>query len=292
MKGKAEPPLKADIWERQLIQAQERDALQATRPQGCWCLGLGGKGTEWMADEILYKETCTCPEGLAEAERKQLTVDKIDKERRFAYWERAEIPQRFKQMRLSSSPLVKTMPKLIKRLTCPILLEKADEGSSEYRKWEMAINAWDGSWFFSGPCGVGKTGLVISYAYEWMRSNCDNLLFRSLPKLLSELRSTYNKHGNDDQVTEALLLRRYQNVGLLILDDIGSEQVTGTGWTQDRLYQIIGDRHDEGKDMLFTSNLTLAELEKRLGERLTWRIFEMCGKDHVIEVKGPNLRDS
>lgn len=35
----------------------------------------------------------------------------------------------------------------------------------------------------------------------------------------------------------------------------------------------------------------LDALERRLSERLAWRVLEMVGADHVAEIKGPNLRE-
>lgn len=230
-----------------------------------------------------------------------------DQDWRVQAWEKAEIPARFWDMTLDSSPLVKTAPALIKRLTYPAEPDNdrkstheviGKDGAISYAyddpSWKAYIKAlqdFDGSWFFHGAFGVGKTGLAVGYAREWLRRDEDNhgILFRSLPKLLAEIRATYNK--SDSTTTEGKLLTRYQRLGLFILDDIGSEQVTSSGWMEDRLYQIIGDRHDEEMPMVFTSNLTLEQLAKRIGERLTWRILEMCGQAHIIEVKGRNLRD-
>ena len=112
--------------------------------------------------------------------------------------------------------------------------------------------------------------------------------FTTIPDLLTELRATYNKTSLR---TEAEVLEFYQKPDCLILDDLGAEQVTNTGWVEDRLYQIIGHRHGQEKQIIFTSNLSIAKLAKRIGERITWRIIEMCGEENIIEVKGPNLRD-
>lgn len=148
------------------------------------------------------------------------------------------------------------------------------------------------SWFVWGNYGNGKTGLAVGYAFEYLRIWLDVIptaLFRTLPDLLSELRSSYGR--GDDGPDEMDLLKTYAEVGLLILDDIGAEQITGSGWLEDRLYQIIGKRHSELRPIFFTSNLSIPQLAERIGERLTWRIVEMCTDSHIIEVKGANLRD-
>lgn len=276
MKGKAELPLRPDVWARQLIQAQERDALQATRPEGCWCLGsgeskpetapTGNPGNHYYTGRQLF---CSCPEGLAIKQAHDTEVAEQQANDIQEKEELSEIPRRFADFTLATSPLKKLAKKL-------------------------ALAEPNQSVFLWGDYGTGKTGLAVGYTWAWIEKTKGKrtALFRTLPNLLSELRSTYNPHPEETE-TEQNLLSQYQNVGLLVLDDIGAEQISakGAAWMQDRLYQIVGNRHDEMMPMIFTSNMALDELEKRLGERLTWRILEMCGKDHIIEVKGANLRD-
>ena len=94
-------------------------------------------------------------------------------------------------------------------------------------------------------------------------------------------------------MSEAEIIKRYSQADVLIMDDLGAEHIrTGNEeWTADRLYQIIGYRHAEELPTLFTSNLDIAQTGKRIGERITWRIVEMCGPQHICKVTGPNLRD-
>ncbi|KKK85389.1 hypothetical protein LCGC14_2773760, partial [marine sediment metagenome] len=147
----------------------------------------------------------------------------------------------------------------------------------------------EGSWYLWGAYGSGKTGLAIGHAYERLSQTGPwALRFKPVPDLLSELRSTY---GRNEGPTENDVLDTYAHTGLLILDDLGAEQVTGSGWLEDRLYQVIGLRHREELPIIFTSNLSIKQIANRIGERIAWRIVEMCGEDHIVQVTGPNLRD-
>ena len=266
-----------------LLQCEQRDALQASRPEGCWCLGgAEPKHNQWGG--AVY---CTCPEGqqakaeaqVAEQKRRALAIETT-------WLNKSGVPLRFQNWRLQTSPLVE----LAARLTKPSDDVEADE------EWQKAVEAWDGSWFLWGAYGVGKTGLAVGYAYDWLSNSYDDyggvpsILFRSVPDLLSELRSTY---GRQDGPTEQEVLDRYQSAGLLVLDDLGAEHISGSGWVEDRLYQVIGNRHSAGRErpVMFTSNLSPQQLAQRIGERIVWRIVEMCGASHIVEVKGPNLRD-
>lgn len=147
------------------------------------------------------------------------------------------------------------------------------------------------SWLLYGDYGRGKTGAAVGYARQFVLSDDGSypsvaVLFRAMPDLLTELRATYDR---DKGPSEADLIEVYRSIGLLVLDDLGAEQVGRTGWLEDRLYQIVGARHAAMLPTVFTSNLTPAQLGDRLGERVMWRILELCGPN-VVEVVGPNLR--
>lgn len=201
-------------------------------------------------------------------------------ERLTRYWEQhSGVPAHFQQMRLEDHPNVlgHSNPFLFSRLV-----------SGDYAR---------ASWYLWGGFGVGKTGAAVGYGWRYLHEVGGSVVFRTLPKLLAELRATYGRparqYGDDDGApteTEADVIRRYQTCGLLILDDLGAEQVSGSGWVEDRLYQVIGHRHDEDLPTVFTSNLSLVQVAQRIGERTTWRIAEMCGRENVVELQGRNLR--
>lgn len=198
-------------------------------------------------------------------------------ERIARYWDQhSGVPARFRGLRLEHHPnlLDLSNPGLLDRLL-----------TADLRR---------SSWYFSGGYGRGKTGIAAGYAWRFLNEVGENVLFRKLPHLLAELRATYERPARRDEhdngPTEAEVMRRYQTAGLLVLDDLGAEQLSGSGWVEDRLYQIIGERHDEALPTVFTSNLSLPELAQRIGERTVWRIAESCGKENVIELHGRNLR--
>lgn len=279
----------------------ERDAIAATRPEGCWCLGLGGRKPAYLSytKREVFSEYCPCPIGVETKELhrtwKQQDFRARDAAQVSHAWSNAQIPNRFQEFTLKSSPLAKSNPALIKRLTRPIP-PTGDVGDDEFEAWAKAhLDPFRGSWFFWGTYGVGKTGLALGYAREALLdlvgawSNV-SMRFVSVPRMLSHLRSTYSSKKGEE--TEEDALADYITPPLLIMDDLGAEQITGSGWVEDRLYQIIGERHGAGEDYwtVFTSNLSLKELASRIGERVCWRIVEMCGDNHIVHVTGRNLR--
>lgn len=150
------------------------------------------------------------------------------------------------------------------------------------------------SWLLWGLYGRGKTGAAVGYARQWVFSEDEyerprHLIFRATPDLLGQLRATYNRKTDETNDEEALITQCI-DADILILDDIGAEQVNNTGWLEDRLYRIINGRHGENKATIATSNLSPEDLGKRIGERNLWRLYELAGNDHVVRVDGPNLR--
>jgi len=259
--------------EHYLQLAQERDSISARRPAGCFCLGLGGRGRAFTSNGTeLWAETCGCPEGRVEQVKITNTLAHLaDAEatvRKLRIWRVAEIPDRFQGWNLASSPLHTSNPKLMRTLL----------------DWDCQR-----SWYFWGPYGRGKTGLAVGLARLALdtQDRPGMMLFRAVPQLLSEIRATYSR---DEGQTEADLLALYTKTPLLILDDLGAEQVKPTGWVADRLYQIIGDRHANDKTTIYTSNLDIDTLRQKIGDRICWRIIEMCGEDHIVELRGANLR--
>lgn len=108
--------------------------------------------------------------------------------------------------------------------------------------------------YLAGPTGVGKTHLAISIMNESTNNNF-SVLFKFLPDLLDDLRTSYGPNGNDsfDKV-----FNQVKNVDLLILDDLGTE--ASTPWAEEKLYQIIVHRYDLILPTVFTSRITLESI--------------------------------
>lgn len=261
------------MLERRQVACERRDALQAERPDDCWCLGAGGRylhtiGIGERNPLVTWLVTCSCPEGLAHQERRGKREPELQRQtetmRRGIVWEQAGIPAMFRDFTVASWPSAPDYPDVMRAL-----LPRA------------------GSLLITGPYGRGKTGLAVGYAKAYIdAAYVTTVRFVAAPMLLASLRATYD---NDEGEKEAAVIRRYANCDLLILDDIGAEQIRSE-WAQDRLYQIIGRRHDEGYMTVFTSNLSLADLGDHLGQRLMWRIIEMI-QGRIVDLAGlPNLR--
>jgi len=107
-------------------------------------------------------------------------------------------------------------------------------------------------------------------------------LFASLSEILLNIRQTFKK-GSEG--SEQSIISKYADVDYLLLDDVGVEKPSE--WALQTIYLIIDRRYREMKSTFFSSNFSLSQLAKRLGDRITSRIAGMC---EVIELKGKDRR--
>lgn len=132
------------------------------------------------------------------------------------------------------------------------------------------------SLYFYGGVGTGKTFLATLIAKEMIRKG-EYVVFGSVPGLLDELKQTFN----DPQASGEVVLRRFIQCDLLILDDIGVGKLSD--WNVGILYQIIDGRDKGKKPTVFTSNYSLEgfyskleKMDKVAAERLYSRLKGNC----------------
>ena len=154
-----------------------------------------------------------------------------------------------------------------------------------------------GGLYIHGLIGSGKTVLAATvldaYKYDCcLRRVAFSSFFLTVGKLLEELRNTFNSQ----EFTERQVIKKYSNIEWLVLDDIGGGEKI-TDWTMQSLTLIIDHRYEYLKPTIFTSNLNLNQLAKRLrDDRIPSRINKMCyiyhlgGKDKRLEAREPFLQ--
>lgn len=269
-------------FDLKLTLAKRRDAVRASRPEHCWCLGLGGGGFRYIpalddGDAVQVLETyCVCPEAVTR--RAQDDVERAHYQRHRTehrlrqYFQAADVPTRFERCSFETYPESGATADVVARV----------------RGWASGEARERDSLLLYGLYGTGKTGLAVSAMRVWIGAEAEAALFITVPDLLDRIRATYNapRQRESDEPSERDVLRAVREVGLLVLDDLGAERPTD--WVQEKLFAIINARHDHHRATIFTSNLDPAALAAHLGERTAWRIVEMC---EVIHLEGPNLRD-
>jgi DNA replication protein DnaC len=135
--------------------------------------------------------------------------------------------------------------------------------------------------YLHGTTGVGKTHLAVGIYREQLREHGHRVEFWRVPELLLHLRSEMSGSRSEEDAIEPLIKAR-----LLILDDLGAEKITD--WVRQAFYVVVSRRELDEMPTVFTSNLSLGEIEARIGdERITSRIG---GAARIVRVDGSDER--
>jgi len=135
--------------------------------------------------------------------------------------------------------------------------------SNNYRQIVSMIKQWleegivDKGLYFHGGLGVGKTYLASCISNFYARKG-SKVAFVNMPKLASDLRNNLREY---DYVNSRL--SRMRKADLLVLDDIGAENITD--WIRDDiLFTVLDYRMENEKLTVFTSNSDLEALKRRM----------------------------
>lgn len=116
---------------------------------------------------------------------------------------------------------------------------------------------------FYGNSGTGKTYLSWCIAKELLDRG-HLVVYKTADDLLRALKDI--KFNNDSDLENLLV-----NCDLLIIDDLGSEQITDFSSTE--LFTLINKKILKNKRMLISTNLSLPLISKRYSERISSRII-------------------
>lgn len=134
---------------------------------------------------------------------------------------------------------------------------------------------------FYGPSGLGKTFLSSAIASELLKKGKD-VLYISANSLFPALENMHFGRRDDQG---AYIADRALMSDLLILDDLGAEFITQ--FTTSELFRIMNQRLLTGKKMVFSTNLTLPEIENSYSERIVSRII---GNFETLRFFGEDIR--
>ena len=129
-----------------------------------------------------------------------------------------------------------------------------------------------------GNNGVGKTHLACSIANKLIENGIP-VIYGTLINLLAELQNSYD---TDNNISEIEIIKLYENVELLIIDDLGKEKPSE--WGLEKLFTIINSRYENNLPVIITTNYNQNSLVQRLsinGEietatSIISRLYEMC----------------
>lgn len=113
-----------------------------------------------------------------------------------------------------------------------------------------------------GPYGTGKSHLAMAIGNRQLDLG-SSVYFATVPDLLSDLKATFDGGGE----TYTKRFERIRNVGLLILDDFGTEKPSD--WNQEKMFQIVNHRYQRRMPTVITTNVDLRRIDGRLDSRLS-----------------------
>lgn len=133
--------------------------------------------------------------------------------------------------------------------------------------------------FVTGSYGTGKTHLAAAVANQLIQAGTP-VICLTMIDLLARIKQTFDRADN---ATEADIMRIYEEIPLLIIDDIGSEQ--STEWGVTKVFAIINARYEAFMPTIITTNYSAEELIRRMtptggdsrnAEKTLDRLKEMC----------------
>jgi DNA replication protein DnaC len=133
---------------------------------------------------------------------------------------------------------------------------------------------------FYGPCGTGKTHLVVAILRHLITMRGVRSRFVEFFHLLQDL-----KAGFADNRSPAELIEPLVNIPVLALDELGKGR--GSEWEQNVLDELLTRRYNAGRTTLFTSNYApraeegMESLPDRVGARIYSRLQEMAVALHM-----------
>lgn len=119
-----------------------------------------------------------------------------------------------------------------------------------------------------GNVGTGKSFAAACIA-NYLLDHGVPVIMTSLVKLLELIQ------GGEEKETD--ILARLNSAKLVIFDDLGAER--NTDYALEKIYNIVDSRYRRQKPMIFTTNLTVAEMQEETDirySRIYDRVFEVC----------------
>ena len=171
------------------------------------------------------------------------------------------------------------LPKMLRRYTFDTIKPREDDGFSTAVEevFRFAAGGCEEQWLtIVGGLGWAKTHLALA-ALNWRIDHPEAGRagrYVRCPQFLRDLRAGF-ADDSDHQV-----LREYQEVPLLVLDDVGSEyhrrgpkfpgseSVPAMDWADEQLFQLLDHRYLYRMETIITSNADPANIEARIRDRI------------------------
>ena len=220
------------------------------------CVVLMGQAMIWN----LEKPRCDCEKAVAFWKGWDAKQEKIKKEKELA--EEQELRKQKIESILGKSGIKKRyLSRTIDSFSVTAENKKSFEVATDYIKNFREYFTQGKGLYLEGQCGTGKTHLAIAIALAIINTGVPVICKTSID-ILGDIKRCYERNS---EVTEEEVLEAYKTVDLLIIDDLGKEQVTE--WSVPVLYSILNERYEALLPTIITTNYNTTALAEKLSAK-------------------------
>lgn len=220
------------------------------------CVVLMGQAMIWN----LEKPRCDCEKAVAFWKGWDAKQEKIKKEKELA--EEQELRKQKIESILGKSGIKKRyLSRTIDSFSVTAENKRSFEVATDYIKNFREYFTQGKGLYLEGPCGTGKTHLAIAIALAIINTGVPVICKTSID-ILGDIKRCYERNS---EVTEEEFLEAYKTVDLLIIDDLGKEQVTE--WSVPVLYSILNERYEALLPTIITTNYNTSALAEKLSAK-------------------------
>lgn len=141
---------------------------------------------------------------------------------------------------------------------------------------------------FAGPNGTRKSTLANAILTEIQyRSPSYRVFYIRFSDWKKALTDTFTKEDTEEKVKGRKILKLAELSHLIVLDDIGQEHRTASGFTESSLHELLRVRYEAARPTIVTTNVSLSKIAEVYNE--SFDSFRYDAFDSHILV-GPDTR--